>query len=355
MRRTPLAESHRRLGAILEERKGCLLPSRFTSPNEEYATALKTGALVDRSGVGRLMFRGKDVTDLLERLSTNRVDPLETGEGASTVLTTNKGRIVDVITVTALEDGYLVLTGPSMQGRVAEWIDMFTFREEAEAEDVTRKTAFIGVVGPKASRLLGNMSGASVAGMELGHSKTLAIGRTEVVVVRTDVVGLPGYDLLVSRQRAKGVWRALLQRGRRYGMTPLGTEAWDLLRVDNGIGEAGQEYTEAYNPLEAGLIDMISFNKGCYVGQEVVARLNTYDKVQRALVTLAFEEKASPAAGSGVFWEGSEVGTVTSVARLPGETHSSALAYVRKAHIEADKVLTVGKDDGAVRATVRVR
>ena len=351
MRRTPLLASHRRVGAVLEERRGCLLPARFTSAEEEYAAAMRAGAVVDRSGAGRLVFRGKDVTDLLERLSTNHVDPLAPGEGVSTVLTTNKGRIVDVVTVTALAEGYLVVTGASMEWRVAEWIDGFTFREDAEAEDATRRTALIGVMGPKASRLLGNLSGRSVAAMKRWHNATLTIAGAEVVAIRTDAVGMAGYDLLVPRGRARGVWRALLERGRRYGITPLGFEAWDMLRVRNGVGETGPEYGEAYNPLEAGLLNLISFNKGCYVGQEVVARLNTYDKVQRTLVRLAFDGEPA-AAGAPIFYEDREVGAVTSVARLPGEAHASALGYVRRAYADGGSRLTVGRDGDAVGATV---
>lgn len=129
-RRSVLQPVHQRLGAVLAEADGWLLPARFSDPAQEYQAALQTVAATDRSFVGRLWARGRDVLDLLNRLSTNKVDSLRVGEGARTVLTTAKGRIVDVIGVGALRDGYVILTGPGRAQRVAQWIDDYTFMED---------------------------------------------------------------------------------------------------------------------------------------------------------------------------------------------------------------------------------
>ena len=119
----------------------------------EYEALTRGVGIVDRSGVGRLILRGEDAIDLMERLSTNALTELEVGEGAATVLTTNKGRILDLLLVLRRGGDLLVLTGAGNQGRVAEWVDFYTFVEDVSVEDVTGATTMLGVMwGPELRR-----------------------------------------------------------------------------------------------------------------------------------------------------------------------------------------------------------
>ncbi len=118
---------------------------------------------------------------------------------------------------------------------------------------------------------------------------------------------------------------------------------------------AGKELTEDYNPLEAGLLDYVSFNKGCYVGQEVVTRLDTYDKVQKHLVGLAFQGASVPAEGATLFAGGKRTGTVTSLATSPASGRAIGLGYVRKAEAASGTQLNVGSDTGDVAVVADLR
>ena len=126
---------------------------------------------------------------------------------------------------------------------------------------------------------------------------------------------------------ASGVREALL----RAGATPIGADAYEALRVAQAAPAYGQEMGQPYNPLETGLIGAIDFAKGCYIGQEVIARLDTYEKVQKHLVTLQFSEDARVSQGDSLAAEGRAVGLVTSVSPLTGDG-LVGLGYVRKAH-----------------------
>ena len=161
-----------------------LSESASLTPVEEYR-ALNSGAgFIDRSDVGRLICRGEDALDLLNRLSTNELATLEIGSGAATVLTTNKGRIVDLLHVYQGEEGLSVFTSPGNQARVAEWIDFYTFVEDVVVEDRTIETAMMSLSGPGSASLLDDLTDgqASLSGV----LKRLSVG---IAGVQSEVQG----------------------------------------------------------------------------------------------------------------------------------------------------------------------
>ena len=300
-------------------------------------------AIVDRSSVGCLRVSGADALDLLDRLSTNHLQDLAPGHGLYTVLTTNKGRIVDLLFVLAQETHLLVLTGKETRQKVAEWIDFYTFVEEVSVEDVSGETAILSLVGPNAATLLGDA--CAMKGIEVYESAGLVIGGVEATVVRTDFLKLPSYEIILTPGGVNAIREAVLAAGTAHGLAEMGEEALELLRIERGVPVQGKELTEDSNPLEAGLIDYISFNKGCYIGQEVVARLNTYDKVQRSLVGLSWDASAAPSEGAGLFVDDKKIGVLTSAAPLRS-ARGIGLGLVRNAHTELGTVLDIGSPGG---------
>ena len=289
---------------------------------------LECRAFVDGAGVyedaGRGLVRaaGADVLDLVNRLSTNRVDHLGVGEGAPTIFTNEKGRIIDLVYVLNLGEFVLFVTGAGAQGRVMEWVDRYTFMEDSTLEDMSESMSLVTVAGPRASGVLGSATGAEVGGLEAWQSARFEGGW----VVGMDVGDTPGFQVLVVDGK-----EALLERLLASGATLMDVEAWEAFRVGAGVPAYGKELGEGRNPLEAGLIGAIDFTKGCYIGQEVIARLDTYEKVQRALVSLrvwgSWEE------GDTLMIEGRRVGEITSLAGGLG------LGYVRVAEAVAGRRL----------------
>ena len=349
---TPLADLHEEAGATWAETGALRVPARFSSLADEYEAATRDVALLDRSFVGRLKLNGADGLDLLDRLSTNRLADMAVGRGAYTVLTSNKGRVMDLLFVGRLEDLTMVLTAPENRGKVAEWIDFYTFTEDVAVEDVTEKTAMLALMGPKASRLLEKLAGRGVASLPANECVIASIGGTEVLVMRTDFAALPAFDVIVPASQAGGLWREFLDRGSELGVRPVGLEALRCVRVEQGVPEYGKELSEDVNPLEAGLLDFISFNKGCYVGQEVVARLNTYQKVKRHLVGLSWDPGVVPEPGCALFSEGEKVGTITSETRSSRTGRGVGLGYVRKGQARVGETLAMESAEGTDLARV---
>ena len=159
-------------------------------------------------------------------------------------------------------------------------------------------------------------------------STTMDFSGVPVQVIHEPLGEVPGFSLVLAPEDAPGLWQGL----RAVGATPMGTGAYDALRVAHAVPVHGQEMGQAYNPLEAGLIGSIDFAKGCYIGQEVIARLDTYQKVQKHLVTLKFGPAAQVSQGASLMQEGRVVGAVTSLSPVPGAGGLIGLGYVRKAH-----------------------
>ena len=261
---------------------------------------------------GKVPRQGKDALDLLNRLSSYKVDVLPEGTGAATVLPTNKGRVIDLLHLFATQDGLLMTTSPHTRQTVAEWIDLYTFLEEVSLEDATERTAMLTLHGPEVEGLLQRLFSMYPAGLELYGSSKASLNGTDVTLLRTDPLDSPGYDIIVDAADAERIWQALVDGG----ATPVGEEAYNALRIQAGVPRYGWELSEAVNPWEVNLDRYIHFAKGCYTGQEVILRLYNYNKVQRRLVSLRLPS-ADVVNGSKLQAEEKDAGWVSSAAVHP--------------------------------------
>lgn len=293
-------------------------------------------ATFDMSHYGRLIVTGSDAIDLLNRLSTNDLEQLQPGQGMSSVLTTNKGRIIDLLHVLRRGDDLLVLTSPGTQQKVAEWIDFYTFIEDVSVEDITDKTSERIYIGGNVTDLLADDGYIPVPPTSnLAHTQT-GNGESQITVIRADIGQLPGYRIIAPADDPLP----------DLGLKTLDDEDFRALRIEQAIAAYPAEMNEDRNPLEANLKPHISFNKGCYIGQEVVARLNTYDRVQRFMCRLELGDGLVVATGSSIIVDGNAVGEVTSSA--PG----IALAFLRKRHYEDGAEVKIESEAGETALAV---
>ncbi len=302
----------------------------------EYRAITEGVALHDSSGAGRLKATGADALDLLNRLSTNGVVNLAPMQVSSTILTTDRGRILDLLWVVNTGEHVLLLTSPGCQQAVIDWLDKYTIMEDLEVEDISEGTALFTLCGPGSLPALAAAldSGEPPPASAMAHAQ---IAGCDALIVRRALGELDACDVMVADADAGAVWAALAATG----ATPVGTEAFNTALVGSGVPRHGHELSDAYNPLEAGLIGSVDFAKGCYIGQEVIARLDSYRKVQRYLARLQFSPDAQVEEGAGLEVDGLRVGQVTSLATLPDTGQRVGLGYVRTAHANPGQVLTL--------------
>ena len=308
-----------------------------------YRQALTTAVVFDRSAAGRVRVTGRDRLDFLHRLSTQDLKALPAGRVASTILTTPIARIVDRIDVLNLGEELLLLTGIGRSTAVRKWLTGYIFfRDEVKLLDVAGERGELVLVGPAAEPVLG----AALPGAHLPAEGEVVV-IDDVPIARLTVLGGAGFVILPPTASVSQ-WLELLE-GR--GATRGDEAGFEQLRVRAGEPAASHELTDDYIPLELDLWGSVSFNKGCYIGQEILARMESRGKLARRLRGLRAEAPLAVGAEVRALGEdgaptGSALGAVTSAADLP-DLGAAGLAVLRAA-VEPGAAV----DAGGVRATV---
>lgn len=301
-----------------------------------YATAREQAAFLPRMATGFLTVAGPDRLDFLQRQSSNDLNQLAPGRPVQTVLLNAKARILDVLTLLREEELLLAITLP---GRVSETLRFLRsrifFMDDVQLEDAGDEHVVIDLEGPAAPEVLADLGLGNPPAENRVQEHEL--GGATVRIIGTRGLAGPGFRLVAPAQ-ARGELASLL---RGAGAEPLSPEGYHILRVEAGRPEAGHELTDAHTPLEVGLRHLVSENKGCYTGQEVIARQLTYDKVTHQLAGLQLISEAS--AGDRVWARGRAAGEITSVAHSP-QFGRIALGVLRRPHHEPGGQVKVGGD-----------
>lgn len=344
--RLPLHPSHERLGARLAEVDGWLLPLHYGDPAGEHRAVRSAAGLVDRSHRGKIEAAGRDRLSFLQGMLTNDVKVLGPGQGCWAAFLDAHGKVVSLLTVHALEDRLMVELDSGLKAKTLETLDRFLIGERVEFRDATGEWGIIGCHGPRARPALEALLGSRLTSLAPWHHASLALDGAPLRVVRVELTGEEGYDLWLPVDRLAEAWERLLT----LGVRPVGAEALDTLRVEAGIVRYGEDVDENTLVLEAPLEHTISYTKGCYIGQEVVARVTYRGHVNRKLVGFALGEGPLPARGDTIAVEGKEIGWITSAVTSPTLGRGIALGYLRREHWEPGtrvEIHTGGRSLGA--------
>lgn len=279
---------------------------------QEYQAAQTGSVMIDATAWGRLKFTGASRLDFLHRMSTNDVAKLQPGQGAATVFLTPIARMIDRTVLYARENETLLVTSRGNQTRVFQWLRKYIFfNDDVQIKDVSAETAMISLYGAEANQAIRRISGEDLAGLSLHHWREVALKDQSVLIARADPFGGEGFHLIFDVAAHALIWQTLLDAG----VIAISDAAYQVLRVEAGQPEFGRELGDEYIPLEAGLWPDVSFSKGCYTGQEIIARMESRQKLAKHLVGLRFEDEVELPAG--LFVDGHEAGTVTSVVHSP--------------------------------------
>jgi len=334
---------------------GPVVAPAVTDLRSQYAAATGGTAVAERPDIGRLLFGGRDAADLLHRLSTNAIKDLAAGQGTATVFTTNKGRILDLVTLHRIDAGLLALGAAGRMPALKEWVDRYTFREEVTAADWGPSHRTLGLFGPMAAAHAARLWGSAAATLPLHHVLRVEAGGVAAWLARTFPLAGDGYLLTAEAAAWDAVRAAVLAAadGDAGGHpAEVGPECVEILRVVAGLPAHPRELNDEHNPWEARLQDAIALDKGCYVGQEVIARLNTYKKVSKQLVRITVSGMV-PAHGSSVRSGDEIIGVVTSAVVIPdGSGRCVALAYVRDEDAVPGRGITILQSGNPIPASI---
>ncbi|HZD57192.1 MAG TPA: glycine cleavage T C-terminal barrel domain-containing protein [Anaerolineales bacterium] len=308
-----------------------------------YEAALSGSAFYPQAEAGYLRIGGPDRQSFLQRQSTNDVGLLSAERSVTTVLTSATARILDVLTLIAEPEAIGAITLPGLAAATTRFLQSrIFFMDQVTVEDASGEFAQIDLMGPKAAQTLLQL------GLERVPSEDeMAVGdisRTGVLILSQQKLG---YRLLVAAEQAERISAIMLEGG----AAQLAPEHYAVIRVEVGLPAAGHELTEDYTPLETGLAWAISNDKGCYTGQEVIARQITYDKITRQLVGLKLGEEAKSGDKVWTLEGNKSVGNITSIASSPCFGHI-ALAVIKKPYYEPETKVLIGDLGAAIQGTV---
>lgn len=329
MDKIALRDFHSNLAQSFIEMADHQIPAYYTSAVDEFLAA-KKAAVMDHSFAGKLRVFGKDRESLLHRLTTNEMRNLPASGGVVNMFTNAKGRVVDVVEMFMEEDSIFMLATPGRANVVKEWIEKYTFIEDVRCEDVTTQYGLMAFFGEESVELLRQLFGWEVDDLPRQHARPLTWEGKSVIVHRSGAITPVQFNLIMPVAEMARFWKPATAPA-----TPIGSAAYEMLRIHHGQPAVGKEITDEYNPHEVGLYPFINFEKGCYIGQEVIARLDSYQKVQRQLmgVTLEVDEACVQpgSAGSVPIYLGEQlIGQLTSSCFSPERGQGLGLAVVRK-------------------------
>ncbi|MFM7406543.1 MAG: YgfZ/GcvT domain-containing protein [Cuspidothrix sp.] len=262
----------------------------------------------DRSGWGRIRISDDDRLRFLHNQSTNDFQVLKPGQGCDTVMVTSTARTIDLVSSYVLEDAVLLLLSPNRRQQIMAWLDRYIFfADKVKLTDVTEETVTFSLIGPDSHAIVEKLGAGDLIGQP--HGNHILIDGAIVAV--GSGLALPGYTLISPIADKQRWWEQILAAG----VVELSDRAWETLRILQGRPAPDLELTDDYNPLEVGLWHTVSFNKGCYIGQETIARLNTYKGVKQYLWGISLSDAAEP--GTVITIGEEKVGKLTSYTPTP--------------------------------------
>jgi len=321
----------------------------------EFESIAAHAGLVDRSDRVRLDITGPDRARFLHNLTTNEVKRLPAGRGCEAFVTSLQGKILAYVIMHVAEDRILVGLDPSAQEAALAHFRKYGVFDDVAIEDRSAATFELHVAGPDAAELIRRAGGRLPEEIDHAHVITDLEG-SPIRIARESPTVLPGFTLLGAKSAAEPVRAILLRHGQQFGLVTVDPESFEVLRIEAGTPVFGTDITEKNLPQEIGRDDRaINFVKGCYLGQETVARIDALGHVNQLLKGLRFDENVPcPLPGSALESEGKRVGVITSAAFSPVRNAPLALALVRTTHAQAGTRLGVLTNDGATHSAGNV-
>lgn len=320
----------------------------YGNPLEEYRAAREAAALFDVSRWGRLRFVGRDRVRYLHNMTSNDIRGLKAGSGCHAALLTHQGKMESDLYVFALEESLLVECPPGGFERARTTLDRFIVSEDVRIEDLTDPFRLYSLQGPAARDAAAKISGTGISSLE--PLQLLQLEQPAgAMVIRRDRTGCDGYDLWIPQDKAESVWLSLLENG---NVRAAGAQALDWLRTEAGIPWYGVDMDERNLPMEFGLMSAISLSKGCYRGQEIVARVHYRGKLDRGFGAVMVEHELPPPGGAAVLAGEQKAGEVTSATWSPRLERPLALCILKGEFLAPGTKVKVVSDEGSYPAEV---
>lgn len=335
MNRTALFDKHVSLGAKMVPFAGFDMPVQYSGVTEEHFAVREKVGIFDVSHMGQFLVEGAAAKDLLQYVTTNNVDNLETGKAQYTCFPNGNGGIVDdVIIYKMADEKYFVVVNASNIEKDWEHLTKHNEKYNATLTNRSDELSLIAIQGPKAAETLQKLTDANLSELPYYHfTEGNVAGVSDVMISNTGYTGSGGFEIYFENASAEKIWDALTEAGAEFGLLPCGLASRDTLRLEKGFCLYGNDIDDTTSPLEAGLGWITKFDKD-FVDKELFAKQKE-EGVTKKLVGFEMQERAIPRHGYELEdAEGNKIGRVTSGTMSPMKNIGIGLAYVNKPHFK---------------------
>ena len=347
---SPLAAHHQAAGASLVDYSGCRLPEFFSDFETEYRAAKETAALFDTNWQAVMTFGGRDRVKYLHAITSNDIKSLAEKQGLQALLLNPQGHILAELEIYALRDYLLALSHLSAREQTAATLKKYILGSQVQFEDITDSVATIAMEGPRAADIIGQATGLSLDGFSERSIAEIPVAGVPCRVIRRSHFGGEGVEMIAPHQHIQLLWSTLHAMLHAVGGKAIGMKTLNTLRLEAGIPWFPADFNSAMIPHEAGVENShISYNKGCYTGQEIVERVRARGAVNKKRVRLKFSNVAPPEPGTKLRAGSAEIGFITSSAFSPAAGAAIGMGYVRREQFAPGSV--VEYDGGRAEVT----
>lgn len=336
----PLHKLHQATGAQFADYGSWTLPVHYGDPLREYNAIRQGVALADLSYQGKFILSGEDRKAFLQGLISNDLLKATEHSGIYTTLLTAKGKTIADFSLFPLPEGYLMEIEAANAEKTKDVLMRFRLRSKVQMS--VPAWGRLLASGPLAKRRIEQLIGEALPKMAENAFFEKKIDHMRLICIKRSVTGEADFHLYTPLENLAALWTRLLSEGAALPLQPVGQTALETARIEAGIPRYGLDMNEEVIPVEAGIQDqVISYTKGCFPGQEVIARIKTYGHVNKQLSGMILEGDTPPQAGAKVSQEGKSVGWVTSAVKSPFVGKIIAMAYLRREVSVPGTLLTV--------------
>ncbi len=333
MKITQLNKIHKNLGAKMLPFAGFEMPIQYEGVNAEHETVRTAVGVFDVSHMGNFFVEGADALPFLQYITSNDVAKLSPGKIQYSCFPNEQGGIVDDLLVYHLADNsyMLVVNGANLDKDWA-WVNKFVSKFDVKLQNLSDQYSILAVQGPNAPKLLQKMAGNSADLENLTFytwTKADLAGHRDILVSATGYTGEKGFEIYVNNEHAESIWNDLFEKGKEFGIKPVGLGARDTLRLEKGYCLYGNDIDDSTSPIEAGLGWITKFTKD-FINSENLKKQKE-EGVTRKLVAFKLKDKGIARHGYDIVDEtGNKIGYVTSGTMSPTLKQAIGMGYVPK-------------------------
>jgi len=345
MKKTPLNLIHHQAGARMVEFGGWEMPVQYSGVIAEHLAVRNAAGLFDVSHMGEIEVSGPESFDFLQYATTNDLSKLVDGQVQYTAICYATGGVVDDLTLYRFsQNRFLLCVNASNSDKDFAWLqDLLADSPFSDLELHNRSADYaqLALQGPLSAEILSPLTSVDLSNLNYYHFVEALVGGMKMILSRTGYTGEDGFELYCAAADGVRLWQELMQVGEPKGLVPIGLGARDTLRLEKGYALYGHEISADIMPIEARLAWITKLKKGDFVGRAAMLKAKDIG-LTRKLIPLKLLGSGVPRDGYPVFCEDEGVGYVTSGTMSPSLKQGIALALIKSAIADSEKVLEIG-------------